>query len=61
MPKDLSFPIFSDYRCAYYLSLISKNYLKGTEDNESDSFWDADFLWLAKALDDSRTVSCLNI
>lgn len=45
MPKYLSFPIFTDYRCAYYLSLISKNYLKGTEDNESDSFWDANYFY----------------
>lgn len=42
------FPVFSDNKCAFYLYLISKNNLK---DNESESFWDADFFKrLTKAL-----------
>lgn len=44
----LLFTVFSDKKCPFYLSLISKNNLK---DNESESFWDADFFKrLAKAL-----------
>lgn len=37
MPKYLSFPVFTDHKCAFYLSLFSRN-LKGDKDNESDSF-----------------------
>lgn len=38
MSKYLSFPVFTDYKWAFYLYLISKDNLKSDEDNESDSF-----------------------